>query len=155
MNLFICTIGKWKKAPESTLYDHYIRRSRWPVELRELTGFPALDTSERQRRETELLFTTVRDEWRADRVIALDETGRSLSSRAFASQVGSWQDTGSRRIACLIGGDVGLDKAQLPQADLLLSFGTMTWPHLLVRVLLAEQLYRAQTILTGHPYHRD
>ena len=154
MQLLLCTIGKWKKAPETAIYNHYIRRSRWSLELRELTGYPTLDATERQRKETELLLATAK-EWNADKVIMLDETGRALTSREFANSLGDWQESRCRRVACLIGGDVGFEKTQLVRADLLISFGTMTWPHLLVRVLFAEQLYRAQTILSGHPYHRD
>jgi 23S rRNA (pseudouridine1915-N3)-methyltransferase len=77
-----------------------------------------------------------------------------LSSAALAKRLGKWQATGIRDLAFIIGGAEGLDTAVLERADLVLSLGTMTWPHLLVRVLLAEQLYRAQCILAGHPYHR-
>jgi 23S rRNA (pseudouridine1915-N3)-methyltransferase len=154
VQFLLLTIGKWKKATETALYEQYVQRSRWDITLRELSGFPSLEPLERQQKETALLFAAAK-EWQAQHIIALDEKGKAPSSRAFSSQLGQWQDGGARRIACLIGGDVGFDKSQLVKADMLLSFGAMTWPHLLVRVLLAEQLYRAQTILTNHPYHRD
>ena len=150
----MCTVGKWKAGAEKTLFETYVSRSRWPVELRELSGFPALETPERRKRETELLFAEAKG-WGAEHRIVLDETGKTLSSRALALRLQQWQDSGARRVVWIIGGDVGLEKSSLRQADIVLSFGEMTWPHLLVRVLLAEQIYRAQTILSGHPYHRD
>ena len=88
------------------------------------------------------------------RVIALDETGRNLSSARFAEQIGRWRDAGGQDLAIVIGGAEGLAPALRDKADLVLALGTMTWPHLLVRGMIAEQLYRAQTILAGHPYHR-
>jgi 23S rRNA (pseudouridine1915-N3)-methyltransferase len=153
VQFLLLTIGKWKKAPEQALYEHYASRMRWPLELRELAGFPSLSPEERRRKETELLFASAK-EWGADTLIALDETGVALTSPALAERLSQWQDSGCRRVAILIGGDVGLEKSSLTAASLVLSFGTMTWPHLLVRVLCAEQLYRAHCIITGHPYHR-
>jgi 23S rRNA (pseudouridine1915-N3)-methyltransferase len=153
MQFLLLTIGKWKRAPEHALYDDYAKRLRWPLELRELAGFPALSSDERRRRETELLFASAK-EWGADILIALDETGVSLSSSALSERLRQWQDTGCRKIAMVIGGDVGMEKSALAHAHLTVSFGVMTWPHLLVRVMCAEQLYRAHCILCGHPYHR-
>ena len=88
-------------------------------------------------------------------VVALDETGKTLNSVAFAEKLKVWRDEGVRDVAFLIGGADGLDDAVRNRADLVMSFGAMTWPHLLVRGLLAEQIYRAQCILSGHPYHRE
>jgi 23S rRNA (pseudouridine1915-N3)-methyltransferase len=88
-------------------------------------------------------------------VIALDENGRNLTSRALANRIGAWQTQGRSEFAFLVGGPDGLDPALIQRADLVLALGRMTWPHRLVRVLLAEQLYRAGTILAGHPYHRE
>jgi len=87
-------------------------------------------------------------------VAALDEKGKTLSSAAFAEKLSAWRDNGVRDLAFVIGGADGLDGALLKQADLVLSLGPMTWPHVMVRGLLAEQLYRAQCIQQGHPYHR-
>ena len=78
-----------------------------------------------------------------------------LDSRGFADRIAAWRDAGTRDVAVAIGGPDGLGSAVLDRADLRLAFGAMTWPHQLVRVMLAEQLYRAVTILSGHPYHRD
>lgn len=91
----------------------------------------------------------------AQAVIALDERGKQLDSRGFAAALGGFADDGRRDVAILIGGADGLDDESRALADLTVSFGRLTWPHLLARVMLAEQLYRAHTILTGHPYHRD
>ena len=87
--------------------------------------------------------------------VALDEHGRQLDSLAFARRLGEWQDQGRSEIAFLIGGPDGLAPSLLEQADAVIALGSMTWPHRLVRVLLAEQLYRASAILAGHPYHRS
>jgi 23S rRNA (pseudouridine1915-N3)-methyltransferase len=89
------------------------------------------------------------------RLIALDERGKTLASGDFAALLGRWRDEGLGELAFAIGGAGGLDASLREAAALTLSFGPMTWPHLLTRALLAEQLYRAQSILTGHPYHRE
>ncbi|MEE8272998.1 MAG: 23S rRNA (pseudouridine(1915)-N(3))-methyltransferase RlmH, partial [Alphaproteobacteria bacterium] len=88
-------------------------------------------------------------------VVALDEAGRDLSSGEFAVRLAGWRDGGVRDVAFLIGGADGHGEAVRGRADLTLAFGRATWPHLMVRAMLAEQVYRAQTILDGHPYHRD
>lgn len=88
-------------------------------------------------------------------VVALDQRGTALTSPGLAAKLGAWRDSGRREIAFLIGGADGLGPAVLDRAELVLSLGPMTWPHLLVRAMLAEQLYRAVMILQGHPYHRD
>ena len=87
--------------------------------------------------------------------VALDQTGRVLTSSEFAARMGAWRDRAVGDVAFLIGGASGLDSDVTEGADLVLSLGAMTWPHLLVRGMLAEQLYRAQQILAGHPYHRQ
>ena len=89
------------------------------------------------------------------RLIALDERGASWSSRVLAERIAGWRDQGIATLAFAIGGADGLGQAVIERADAVVSFGAMTWPHLLARVMLLEQLYRAQQILAGHPYHRD
>jgi 23S rRNA (pseudouridine1915-N3)-methyltransferase len=86
--------------------------------------------------------------------VVLDERGKAEASAAFAARLGAWRDDGVRNVAFLIGGADGHDARVRKRADAILSFGAMTWPHLLVRAMLAEQLYRAHSILAGHPYHR-
>ena len=88
-------------------------------------------------------------------VVVLDERGEQLDSSTFAGRIAAWRAEGRTDLACLIGGPDGLAESLRARADLLLAFGRMTWPHLLVRAMLVEQLYRAATILAGHPYHRD
>jgi len=109
-----------------------------------------------KKREGELLLAAL-TATKAGRQIAvvLDERGKNLSSRDFAAKIGAWRDDGVAEIVFVIGGADGHDDAVRNRADLLLSLGALTWPHQLVRVLLAEQIYRAQQILAGHPYHRD
>jgi 23S rRNA (pseudouridine1915-N3)-methyltransferase len=103
-------------------------------------------------REAELILAAVPP---GARLIALDERGQSWSSRELAERLGRWRDQGTTTLAFATGGADGLGQAVLDRADTILSLGAMTWPHLLARSLLLEQLYRAQQILAGHPYHRD
>jgi 23S rRNA (pseudouridine1915-N3)-methyltransferase len=115
-------------------------------EKKPLTG------SKLMRREGELLLATVPD---GARIVALDESGKDLASMDLTRQLRDWRDEGVRDITFVIGGANGLDPSVLGEADLVLALGRATWPHMLVRGLLAEQIYRAQCIMTGHPYHRD
>jgi 23S rRNA (pseudouridine1915-N3)-methyltransferase len=87
-------------------------------------------------------------------IIALDERGKTLSSETFAARIADWRDANRPALALVIGGADGLDEDVKTRADLVLSFSPMTWPHQMVRIMAAEQLYRAMTILSGHPYHR-
>ena len=88
-------------------------------------------------------------------IVALDINGKALPSSTLAVRIGEWRDIGIRQIAWLIGGANGHGDSVLEKADFILSFGSQTWPHLLVRAMLAEQLFRAQSILAGHPYHKE
>lgn len=101
--------------------------------------------------EADLLARTIPD--RA-KLVCLDERGKLLSSPEFARQIATWRDTGQQDIAFIIGGADGIAPSLRDRADMALSFGPMVWPHMLVRVMLAEQLYRAASILAGSPYHR-
>lgn len=153
MRAMILTIGKWKHSPEKSLWEQYAARLPWELSLRELPSIAAAQPEEQRRRETESLIAAAK-QGGADKLIFLDETGKLLSSEMLAEQLGKWRDHGDRNFAFLIGGDHGHDKTRLRDGNLTLALGAMTWPHLLVRVLLAEQLYRSHAILTGHPYHR-
>ena len=141
-----------RSGPTRALFDDYCRRCPWPVNLVEVPPRTATSIERRLAEEAERLSTAVS---RDAVLITLDENGRNLTSRALASKIRAWQEQGRAELAFLIGGPDGLDPALIQSADLVLALGRMTWPHRLVRVLLAEQLYRAGTILTGHPYHRD
>lgn len=151
MKLTIACIGRAGRGPERDLYDHYASRIRWPLVLRELEEKKKLPPAELIEREGELLLAAVPD--RAV-LVALDRRGKPLDSAGFAGRLGRWRDDSVADVAFLIGGADGHTGALLERAALALSFGAMTWPHLLARAMLAEQIYRAQQLLAGHPYHR-
>jgi len=152
MRLTIVAVGRAKAGPERDLFDHYKRRITSPFDVREVEEKKSLSGPELKRREATLLDGAVPQG--AIRV-ALDENGRNLSSREFASKLGNWRDEGIRDLVFIIGGADGLDKTILESCQLRLCLGKQTWPHMLVRGLITEQIYRAQCILAGHPYHRD
>jgi len=156
MRVTLAAVGRTKAGPARDLYEDYAGRlSRGPIGpliLKEVEARGTLPPAEGRRREAELLRAAVPA---GARLIALDERGQSLRSAEFAALLGRWRDAGTAEVACIIGGAEGLDEALRAEAALVLSLGPMTWPHLLVRALLAEQLFRASSILTGHPYHRE
>ena len=155
MKFRIVAVGRMKAGPERELYDHYAARVRPAIAMTEIEEKRPLSSAELKAREAELLLAAL-DEAKGKRaVIALDERGKTFSSRDFAQRLQRFEDDGAQEIAFLIGGADGHGPAVLERADLKLSLGAMTWPHLMVRAMLAEQLYRAQQILAGHPYHRD
>ena len=152
----IAAVGRLAaRAPERALIDDYL--ARFAQTGRALGLAPAEVVEVEDRRgggrlaEAALLGRTIPE---GAAVIALDERGRLLSSPDFAAALGRWRDDGRSDAVALIGGADGLDPALRERADLVLSFGAMVWPHMLARVMLAEQLYRAATILAGSPYHR-
>jgi len=146
MQISIAAIGKCKDPSEKALVERYTGPCGWPVHLHELTPKKNGKTP-----EGEALLKQLQG---CERIIALDERGRSLTSPQFAHQLQDWQDEGIRSIGFCIGGADGLSDAVRQRANLSLNFGAMVWPHMLVRVMLAEQLYRAWSITQGHPYHR-
>ena len=148
----IAAAGRWKAAPERALFDHYAGRITFPLELREIEEKKKLKPAALKKREGERLLDQVPD---GAVIVALDEAGKALTSAEFAKKLAAWRDDGERDVVFLIGGADGLDVAVRERARLVISFGAMTWPHLLVRGLLTEQIYRAQCILAGHPYHRE
>jgi 23S rRNA (pseudouridine1915-N3)-methyltransferase len=151
VKLTVACVGRAGRGPERALYEHYAQRIRWPLVLREVEEKRPLPAAQRIRREGELLLQAVPA---GSVVVALDRRGRTLGSEAFAEQLARWRDQSVADLAFLIGGADGHDEALLRQSSLALSFGAMTWPHLLARAMLAEQLYRAQQLIAGHPYHR-
>jgi 23S rRNA (pseudouridine1915-N3)-methyltransferase len=154
MRILIGAVGRFKAGPTRDLFEDYRKRLTWPVELKEVEEKRALPETQLKAREAELLLAALPRE-RGDLVlVALDENGQNLGSEAFAGRIGRWRDEGRGTLAFLIGGAAGHGTAVLEAAHLKLALGAMTWPHLLVRGMLAEQLYRAQQILAGHPYHR-
>lgn len=151
MNIVVAAVGRAKPGPERDLFASYVARLPWRVDLKEIEIKKKIAVDGRRRLEAAALLAAVPE---GARIIALDERGKSETSEAFAKRLGRWRDDGVRGVAFLIGGADGLDESLRKRAEATLSFGAATWPHMLVRVLLAEQLYRAHTILTGHPYHR-
>lgn len=139
MKLHVIARGKIARSPEADLVARYAKRITWPLTLTELpeTGGSVPVPSSPYRE------------------VLLDERGKLLSSEQFAALLGTWRDDGVREARFLIGAADGHGDAAREQADLLLGFGAMTWPHLLVRAMLLEQLWRATAILAGHPYHRS
>jgi 23S rRNA (pseudouridine1915-N3)-methyltransferase len=146
----VIAIGRQRQGPEADLFARYAARLRPPLALTELPegrGAPV----EVKRREAAALIGALPNGAFA---VALDQDGAMPDSAALAGLLSQWQRLG-RPICFLIGGTEGLDAAVLARADARLSLGRLTWPHYLARAMLAEQLFRAHSILTGHPYHRD
>jgi 23S rRNA (pseudouridine1915-N3)-methyltransferase len=136
--LHILARGKIGRSPEAELVDRYLKRIAWPTKVTELGERAPLPTAAPNSIS-----------------VALDERGEAMSSAELARRLESWRDGGKREARFLIGAADGHDNAQRGSADLLMSFGPATWPHLLVRAMLAEQLFRATSILANHPYHRE
>jgi 23S rRNA (pseudouridine1915-N3)-methyltransferase len=139
MLLHIVARGRIGRGPEAELVERYLTRVSWPTKVTELPdsgGKVPLPPP-------------------AAKTVILDEKGKTLSSIAFAEQLGRWRDDGVREIRFLIGAADGFDDAARAEADLLINFGAMTWPHMMARAMLAEQMWRAASILAGHPYHRE
>jgi 23S rRNA (pseudouridine1915-N3)-methyltransferase len=151
MRVTLAAVGKLKAGTEQDLLRQYLTRLPWPVTIHEVEAKASLPVDKRREAEAELLLAKCSG---AHKLIALDERGKSFTSEQFATQIANWQQQGHSHLAFVIGGADGFAESFRKRADLLLAFGTMTWPHMLMRALLAEQLYRTHTILTGHPYHR-
>lgn len=157
MRIIVAAIGRARADPTQALVQDYARRlvKNGPAGL----TFELIETEERRKlagdalraAEAELLLARLP---RQATLIALDARGKSLSSEDFARRLQRWRDDGVGDLAFVIGGADGLDAALIQRASFVLSLGAMTWPHLMVRAMLAEQIYRAQSILLGHPYHR-
>ncbi len=153
MKYAILAIGKLPPTtPEATLIADYARRLRGRLDIREFAEKRGLPPDRQKESESALLVAAIPDD---AKVVVLDERGDALSSRELAGRVRAWQDQGAARVCFLVGGADGHAAALKKRADLILSFGRLTMPHLLARVVLAEQIYRLQTILDNHPYHRD
>jgi 23S rRNA (pseudouridine1915-N3)-methyltransferase len=154
MRILILVIGRLGRSPEAELVKLYVERASATGRALGLGPVEVLEIESRKpgkAAEAEALRPHLGDA----HVIACDEHGRQLASRTFAQEIGALRDAGVRRLVFLIGGADGLDAAMLESARSKLAFGPQTWPHALARVMLAEQIYRAVSILAGSPYHRD
>ena len=139
MRLHVVARGKIGRSPEAELVSRYAKRIAWPLVLTELP--------ESGGKVSEALVPL--------RTVVLDERGKDLCSSDFAGLLGRWRDDGVREARFWIGAADGHDPAMRDSADLVLRFGAATWPHLMIRAMLLEQLWRATSILAGHPYHRE
>jgi 23S rRNA (pseudouridine1915-N3)-methyltransferase len=139
MQIHIIARGKLGRSPEAELLARYAKRIVWPFKQTELPDVGG----------------TVPAPLTPAREVLLDERGKQLTSQEFADLLGKWRDEGVREVRFLIGAADGHGETARQDADLLLGFGKMTWPHLMARAMLAEQLWRATSILAGHPYHRS
>ena len=159
MRLLIAAVGKLKQGPERELFAHYLGRAGAAGRKLHLSPFTVLEVAEskattagaRIRAEAEALLAKVPS---SHRLVCLDGQGEALSSAALAELLAKWRDGGAEGVAFLIGGADGLPPQTLAKAAKAISLGPMTLPHGLARIVLAEQIYRAATILAGHPYHR-
>ena len=156
MKVTICAVGRLRAGPEREMIDDYLTRfdrtgralGLGPVDIREVEDRKGGGMAA----EAALLRKAIPD---GAVICALDERGRDLTSPEFARQIARWRDDGRGDLAVVIGGADGIDPALRADADMAISLGKMVWPHMLVRVMLSEQLYRAATILAGGPYHRE
>jgi 23S rRNA (pseudouridine1915-N3)-methyltransferase len=149
-----------KQGPERELVSRYLERAVLSGKPLGLTGFSVTELTESRASSAAARKAdegrTILEHLPGDvRLIALDERGKTIDSHGFAQQLTHWRDDGKAGVSFVIGGADGLDPDFVKRADLMLSFSPLTWPHQLVRIMLAEQLYRATTILSGHPYHRE
>jgi len=151
MKIDIIAIGQLRKGPMFDALTEYQKRITWPVNFI-IHESKQRDERVKQREEHEKLLTSLST---SAFIIAMDEKGKSLPSSTFTNKIKDLQNQGQSHIQFVIGGADGLSDDIRQRANLLLSFGAQTWPHMLARVMLLEQIYRCQQILAGHPYHRE
>ena len=156
MKISISAVGRLRNSPEKELIDDYLSRFSKLAKPFGLSLNPVLEIENKKgggpKTEAQLLAKHFQEN---SKIVALDERGISLSSKEFTDYLSNWVTDGIGHCHLVIGGANGLDTTILEKSNLKLSFGKMVWPHMLVRVMLAEQLYRAATILAGSPYHRE
>lgn len=160
MRVLVLAVGRMKKGAEADLAARYLKRALQAgrnigirdIEVVEIRESRAQDAERRKLEEAIAIANIVPD---TSAIVLLDERGEPMSSAAFAEHLGQWRDGGQAAVAFVIGGADGLAENLRSKAKTVLSFGSATWPHQMVRIMLLEQLYRAVTILSGHPYHRE
>jgi 23S rRNA (pseudouridine1915-N3)-methyltransferase len=152
MRCHLIAVGRAKPGPTRQIFALYAERLSPPLSLIEVEEKRPLPEAQLKEREAELLLAALP---KGALLVLLDEHGKALSSQGFAEKLGVWRDQGVADLAFAIGGAAGHGPATRTRADFTLSLGPLTWPHMLVRGMLAEQLYRGFSILAGHPYHRE
>jgi 23S rRNA (pseudouridine1915-N3)-methyltransferase len=159
MRITLAAVGRLKAGPDRALVERYVERAGQAgrslgltMAVREFPESRAGRGEDRMVQEGAALIAALPD---GARLVVLDERGPTQTSQEFAKRLGAWRDQGQRDLVFAIGGADGHGAALKSRADETLAFGQMTWPHQIVRLLLAEQIYRAMTILSGHPYHRE
>ncbi|WP_417671664.1 23S rRNA (pseudouridine(1915)-N(3))-methyltransferase RlmH [Roseibium sp.] len=160
MRVTVACVGRMKAGADKELFDRYLDRARktgrglgvTDVKVVELAESRAQRPADRKSEEAKALMAQLPP---GARLVVLDEHGKSMSSQTFSQKLDSWKNDAAQDVIFAIGGADGHGEALLARADLKIAFGAMTWPHQIVRVLLAEQIYRALTIQAGHPYHRE
>ena len=151
MKINLIVIGLLKDGPEHDLIQKYSKRLQWKLNIKQLVIKKNLSSAELKTAEADLIRTALIP---GAPLVALDERGQNLTSEQFARKIQKFEVNGVSDLNFCIGGAQGLDETIRMQAEWLISFGALTWPHMLVRGMLLEQLYRAQQILAGHPYHK-
>lgn len=151
MKIDVIAAGRLRKGPLFELVQEYERRIKWSLSIHEIESKHTAAAAIQQDEETKILKQLSPGAF----IIAMDERGQSLSSMNFSKKIGDLQTGGHSHLQFVIGGADGLTDTLRAHAGFLLSFGRQTWPHMLARVMLLEQIYRAQQILDGHPYHRE
>ncbi len=152
MRIVIAAVGRMRRGAMADLLATYRGRIVWPFDLREVQGRRGTPPGGLKAAEAVLLLQALPE---SGPIVALDERGDDVSSHAFAEMLSSWRDSGQPACGFAIGGADGLDEIVRRRAARVIRFGRQTWPHMLARVMLVEQIYRAQQIISGHPYHRE
>ena len=152
MRTLVIAVGRLKAGPEHDLVAGYVKRLKGRVDIVEIDDRRTAGAADGKRREAEAIRARIPD---GSIIVALDETGTTSASIELARRLSDWRDTGRAALVFVIGGADGLDPEFRATCDAVVAFGPMTWPHKLVRVMVLEQLYRAESILAGHPYHRE
>ncbi len=152
MRVSILAIGKNRQHVFKDLYEFYAARIQWEIQLVEVEVRKTLDWKKQRLNETKKLLSSAP---KGSHIVILDESGKLLTSREFSNWINNQVDSGAKDLSFLIGGPHGLDLSAISSPSLTISLGRVTWPHLMIRGMIAEQLYRAQQILKNHPYHKD
>ena len=151
MKIKIVSVGEFKNNKLKLIFYDYVKKLPWNIDLKEIKQTKHKNSSLRKEKDSLSLLDYV---GKNDLIICLDKSGKSISTQTLKQYISEWE-TYSKNISFLIGGPEGISNECLTKSDQIISFGKMTWPHLMARVMLAEQLYRVSSIISNHPYHRN